>query len=115
MEESAPGPQAASPDPNDIWACYEEGEDGAHDMFITGSRGGLLRLKEHIEKAIESGESLMHEESGIDFAGVRRVDQREVLPATSSWRERALPLGCFGILIAILVFALLGVISVFRD
>ncbi len=97
-------------DPKVVWASYGHGADGEIEDFIVGSREGLLRLKEHIEIAIESGESLMTDDMGLQFNGVRRLDIVKE-PPCEGWESSLLGWGCLAIILATLTLAVIGVIS----
>jgi hypothetical protein len=96
----------------EVWARFCEGENGAMDYFIIGSRAGLVRLKEHIESAIEKGESVIVDEPGIAFAGIR-VEEDAGPEGEMGWKEKAVSAGCLGLLIAILLLAVWGFASLF--
>ena len=102
--------QGTKTDPRKVWASYGDGAEGETEDFLIGSRAGLLRLKEHIAIAIESGESLMSDGMGLEFNGVRCVD-REKDPRPEPWESSLLALGCFALVIATLVLAAIGLKS----
>ncbi len=93
-----------------VWASYGHGTNGEYEDFLVGSRAGLLRLKEHIEIAVESGESLTAADVGLQFNGVRRLDI-EKDPPSERWESSLFGWGCFGIVITILVLAGIGLKS----
>ncbi|MDB6074471.1 MAG: hypothetical protein JWO89_2111 [Verrucomicrobiaceae bacterium] len=113
---SPPDPSAEKPappsDPNVVWASYGDISDGEAEDFIVGSREGLQRLKEHIEIAIEQGESLTGEDEGIEFPGIRRLDRAKDSAPESSSTLPAWGCGCgIAIALSILVLAFLGLKS----
>ena len=112
MPENAPtsDPPGMKTDPRTVWASYGHGSDGETEDFLVGSRAGLLRLKEHIEIAIESGESLIADDMGLQFNGVRRLDI-EKDPPPESWKSSLLGWGCLALLVATLALAVIGLKS----
>ena len=107
--ESISASEAAQSDARTTWASYGHGTDAESEDFIVGSRTGLLRLKEHIERAIDQGESLIPE-MGIEFNGVRRLD----IDGDISEKSRSSSLagwGCLLIAVSILFLAFVGLKS----
>jgi hypothetical protein len=112
MNDSQHPPQKPA---EEVWACYSEDESGTSDYFILGSRAGLQRLKEHIEIAIGKGESLIQDEPGMDFSGIRRQEKLKQDDAKLGWGEKAVMVGCLGFIITALVLAVIGLVSLFKD
>lgn len=112
---SGPPEGGQKTDPKTVWASYGHATGAETEDFLVGSRAGLLRLKEHIEIAIESGESLMADDMGLDFRGVRRLDIEKDDPPSDGWGSSLLGWGCLVLLIATLVLAVIGLMSLLGD
>jgi hypothetical protein len=110
--EPIPNQPEAKSDPKKVWASYGCGSDGEIEDFLVGSRAGLLRLKEHIDIAIESGKSLISNDPGILFNGVQLLDVEKEDPPESRYSPLLDWGGCI-ILITILTLAALGLKSLF--
>lgn len=98
----------------EVWLAHEEGPNAEEHYYIEGSRAGLEQLREHITTAIDTGESPMHDEARLDFAGIRRVDgpRDSIVDSTLGWKENLIGAGCLGLIVAVLVLAVIGLISV---
>ena len=113
-DEQASTPPGIKTDPRIVWASYGHGTDGEMEDFLVGSRAGLLRLKEHIEIAIDSGESLMADDVGLQFNGIRRLDL-EKDPPQEGLGSALLGWGCLALAIAVLILAVIGLKSLMAN
>ena len=77
-----------------------------------GSPAGLTALRDHIDKAIGTGESLI-EESRIDFTGIRCKDAPRQFQDDTSQSELA-GAGCCALAIAVLALAIYGAVMLLR-
>jgi hypothetical protein len=88
-----------------VTACSQRDED-----FLVGSRAGLLEFRDHIDKALANGESLVGPESGIEFNGVRCRDEPREPYSESRWAGFV----CFAGGLIFLGFALYGIAHFIR-
>lgn len=82
--------------------------------FLVGSPEGLRLLRDHIDRAIETGEAMISEK-GIGVVGVRcRKTLAEVPEGLRPWQLRVTTWGFFLMTIAVFALAVSGAISLFR-
>ncbi|MBB5036087.1 hypothetical protein [Prosthecobacter dejongeii] len=96
---------------NQPWAAfgalYGENED-----MLEGNREGLLVLRQAIDQALESGDSRI-EESCVEVAGVRRLDEpRTLTESTQSIGAKLAMVGCLLLISLAAVIFIIGLIQV---
>lgn len=91
------------------WVHY--GATEGDEDFIVGSPEGLTALRDHIDKAIAEGESLIANPR-IQFNGVRSRTAPEDEPVDSGSSLAAW--GCIFLLGTLLFLAVMGTISLFK-
>jgi hypothetical protein len=105
-----PSQQDNSPKPQPAWAAY--GDTAEEEDFIIGSPEGLKALRDHIDKAIQSGESLI-EEPEIQFNGVRCKASSSASVLDSRGTTLA-NYGCFALAVLIIALAIYGAVTLVR-
>jgi len=102
-------PQNTSPESPPAWATYGSAED---EDFIIGSAAGLRALRDHIDKAIQTGESRI-DDPKIEFNGIKCKQSLSAVPAESRWSSLA-GYGCLAVIVVIIGLAIFGFLSLFR-
>jgi hypothetical protein len=103
-------PENTAPESPPAWANY--GTTEAEEDFIVGSPAGLRALRDHIERAIQTGESRI-DDPKIEFNGIKCKQSPLEMPVESRWSSLA-GYGCF-VAVAVVAFAIYGFISLSFD
>jgi hypothetical protein len=81
--------------------------------FIVGSPSGLRALRDHIDQAIQNGETRIND-ARIQFNGIKCKEEMLADASSSSWKSSLMGYGLVAVVFVILALAIYGAISLFR-
>ena len=103
---------AAAPERCPVWARYSLGGD--HEDFIVGSPDGLRVLRDHIDEAIQSGESMI-QNTEIGIIGIQCRESPSDIPlGLKPWQTMLAHYGYFALVLAVSALAVYGALALFR-
>jgi hypothetical protein len=103
-------PAATSRETPPAWASY--GATDADEDFIVGSPEGLRILRDHIDRAIEHGESRI-DDPRITINGFRCKPSAEEVP-TEPPASALAGFGCLALVIGFIALAIYGLLALLR-